>query len=89
MIKSSKPNDEQVDDNENDDEFDGYMEEKIMADAQDLNILDDAKQAAGEEVFTQALNRVKQEVAKVPKDKPQVAEESKEPHRASAAEDDD
>ena len=65
MIKSSKPNDD-VDDNENDDEFDGYMEEKIMADAQDLNILDDAKQAAGEEVFTQALNRVKQEVAKVP-----------------------
>ena len=77
MIKNSKPN-EEVDDVENEDEFDNYMEERLMADAENLGILDKAKESAGEEVFTQALQRVKQEVAKVPQEESKVVEESKE-----------
>jgi len=39
LIKSSQPNAE-VDDFENEDEFDGYMEESLMQEADSLGIFD-------------------------------------------------
>ena len=41
MIKNSKPNTE-ADDFENDDEFDNYMEEHLMQEADSLGIFDAA-----------------------------------------------
>jgi hypothetical protein len=64
MIKNSMPNNE-ADDVENEDEFDSYMEEALMQEADSLGILDANKQT-GEDVYSQALRRVAHEVAKLP-----------------------
>lgn len=63
MIKNSKPNAE-VDDYENEDEFDSYMENALMQEADSLGIFDASKQAAEADVYGDALKRVEQEVAK-------------------------
>ena len=65
LLKNSQPNTE-ADDFENDDEFDSYMENALMQEADNLGILDASKQN-GEDVYAQALKRVEQEVAKVPR----------------------
>ena len=51
MIKNSKPNTE-ADDFENDDEFDNYMEQHLMQEADSLGILDAAVQAAETDVYS-------------------------------------
>ena len=51
---------------ENEDEFDHYMEEALMQEADSLGIFDASKQAIDADVYSQALKRVEQEVAKVP-----------------------
>lgn len=83
LIKSSQPNAE-VDDFENEDEFDGYMEESLMQEADSLGIFDASQQAAEANVYNDALKRVEQEVAKVPSQQ----EESKGKIPASTNEDD-
>ena len=50
MIKNSKPNAE-AEDYENEDEFDSYMEERLMADADSLGILDPSRQEANADVY--------------------------------------
>ena len=65
MIKNSAPNAD-VDDIENEDEFEGYMENALMQEADSLGIFDSSKQAAEANVYQEALKRVEQEVAKVP-----------------------
>ena len=50
MIKNSKPNTE-ADDFDNDDEFDNYMEEHLMQEADTLGIFNDAVQAADANVY--------------------------------------
>ena len=57
MIKNSKPNAE-ADDIENDDEFDSYMENALMQEADSLGIFDACKQAAEANVYQEALKRV-------------------------------
>ena len=57
MIKNSQPNDE-ADDIENDDEFDSYMENALMQEADSLGIFDASKQAADANVYQEALKRV-------------------------------
>ena len=64
-IMNSKPNAD-ADDAEHDDEFDSYMENALMQEANSLGIFADSEQAAGENVYQEALKRVEQEVAKVP-----------------------
>ena len=64
MIKNSMPNNE-ADDVEVEDEFDSYMEEALMQEADSLGIFD-ANNHSGIDVYSQALRRVAQEVAKVP-----------------------
>ena len=64
-IMNSKPNAD-ADDVEHDDEFDSYMENALMQEANSLGIFADSQQAAGENVYQEALKRVEQEVAKVP-----------------------
>ena len=51
MIRDSRPNDE-ADDIENEDEFDNYMEEALMQEADSLGILDASKQAAQVDVYS-------------------------------------
>ena len=58
------PNNE-ADDVENEDEFDSYMEEALMQEADSLGIFD-ANNHSSQDVYSQALRRVEQEVAKVP-----------------------
>ena len=65
MIKNSQPNAE-VDDIENEDEFDSYMENALMQEADSLGIFDASKQAAEADKYQEALKRVEAEVAKVP-----------------------
>ena len=50
MIQNSKPNAE-ADDFENADEFDNYMEEHLMQEADSLGIFDANKQAAEADVY--------------------------------------
>ena len=64
-IMNSRPNAD-ADDAEHDDEFDSYMENALMQEANSLGIFADSEQAAGENVYQEALKRVEQEVAKVP-----------------------
>ena len=86
MIRDSQPNAE-VDDVEQDDEFDHYMEEALMQEADSLGIFDASKQAAEADVYSQALKRVEQEVAKVPA---RTEEEEKKggPHQQETANED-
>ena len=64
-IMNSRPNAD-ADDAEHDDEFDSYMENALMQEANSLGIFADSEQAAGQNVYQEALKRVEQEVAKVP-----------------------
>ena len=50
MIKNSKPNAE-AEDFENEDEFDSYMEQSLMQEADSLGIFDPSKQAADANVY--------------------------------------
>ena len=75
MIKNSQPNAE-ADDIENEDEFDSYMENALMQEADSLGIFDASKQAAEADKYQEALKRVEAEVAKIPP-KAQGAEEEK------------
>ena len=54
MIKTA-PQNAEVDDVENDDEFDSYMEASLMQEADSLGIFDSAKQAAEANVYREAL----------------------------------
>ena len=76
MIKGAQPNND-ADDFENEDEFDSYMENALMQEADSLGIFDQSKQAAEANVYQQALKRVEQEVAKVPSDKSNTGKEEK------------
>ena len=51
MIRDSRPNAE-ADDIENEDEFDNYMEEALMQEADSLGILDASKTAAEVDVYS-------------------------------------
>lgn len=79
MIKNSKPNAE-ADDIENEDEFDSYMENQLMQEADSLGIFSASVQAADANVYKEALKRIESEVAKLPKgeEKQKVAGEEDE-----------
>ena len=79
MIKNSKPNAE-ADDIENEDEFDSYMENQLMQEADSLGIFNASVQAADANVYKEALKRIESEVAKLPKgeEKKRVAGEDDE-----------
>ena len=47
-----------MDDIENEDEFDSYMENALMQEADSLGIFDASKQAAAADVYGDALKRV-------------------------------
>ena len=76
MIMNSKPNAD-ADDVEHDDEFDSYMENALMQEANSLGIFAESQQAAEENVYQEALKRVEQEVAKVPPTTDEAEEEKK------------
>ena len=54
-------------DGENEDEFDDYMEQKLLQEAEGLGILD-KNQTDAAAVYVDALKRVEEEVKKAPKD---------------------
>ena len=54
-------------DGENEDEFDDYMEQKLLQEAEGLGILD-KNQPDAAAVYVDALKRVEEEVKKAPKD---------------------
>ena len=64
MIKNSVPNTE-ADDVENEDEFDSYMEEALMQEADSLGIFDASKHSEVD-IYSQALKQVEHELSKVP-----------------------
>lgn len=65
LLKASESVKEDPGEYEADDQFDDYMEQSLLKDADSLGIFEKSAQEASKNQYEEALARVKQEVAKV------------------------